>query len=61
VATAFAEGLGEARLRAAEFVDQSAVGLRLLQRRQVLALQILDQRDLERLRICANPGAAVVD
>ena len=31
-------------------VDQVAVGLGLLERRQVLALQVLDQRELEALR-----------
>jgi hypothetical protein len=45
---------GEARLAAAEFAHQPAVGLGLFQCRQIGALQILDQRDLE------NPGIAEV-
>src|SRR5271169_3362552 len=48
---ALAEGVGEARLGPAELVDQPAVGLRFFERRQILALKVLDQCDFERLRI----------
>src|SRR5271165_212423 len=48
---ALAEGVGEARLGPAELVDQPAVGLRFFERRQILALKVLDQCDFERIRI----------
>src|SRR5271166_3683470 len=48
---AFADRLGEAGLAAAEFLHQPAIGLCLLERRQILALKVLDQCDFERLRI----------
>ena len=51
VAAALADRFGEARLAAAEFARQAAIGFGLLERRQILALQVLDQRDLERLGI----------
>ena len=41
--------LAELLLGMAIFVDQALIGLRLLDRVEVLALDILDQRDLERL------------
>ena len=47
MAAALADRLGEARLGAAELVHQPAVGLGLLERRQILALQILHQRDFD--------------
>ena len=52
MAAALAHGFGETRLGAAELVHQPAVGLGLLQCRQVLALQVLDQRDFQCIRIC---------
>ena len=38
-------------LGVAEFVHQALVALGLFQRRQILALDVLDQRDLERFTI----------
>src|SRR5215469_12900507 len=51
MAAALADGLGERRLGAPELLHQPVIGLGLLQRRQILALQVLDERDLERLGI----------
>ncbi len=55
VAAALADGLGDLCLATAELVHQAAVGFRLLQRRQILALQILDEGDLEHLGIAERP------
>ena len=56
MAAALADGFGEARLGAAEFGQQPLVGLGLFERRQILALQILDERDFERLDIARGRG-----
>ena len=51
MAAALADGFGETRLGAAKLVHQPAVGLGFLERRQILALQVLDQRDFQRVGI----------
>src|ERR1700733_1756032 len=51
MAAALAQGLGEARLSAAELVDQPAKRLRFFENCQIFALQILDQRNLQCLDI----------
>src|SRR5215472_7351362 len=51
MAAALANRLGEVSLAAAKFLHQPAIGLRFLERRQVLTLQVLDQRDFERFGI----------
>ena len=51
MAAAFAHRIGKARLSAAELAHQPAIGLRLLQRRQILALEVFHQCDLERFRV----------
>ena len=51
MAAALADGFGETRLGAAKLLHQPAVGLSLLERRQILALQVLDQRHFQRVRI----------
>ena len=56
MAAALADGLGEARLGAAEFGHEPLVGLGLFERRQILALQIFDERDFERLGIGKRRG-----
>ena len=51
MAAALADDAGDHLLGMAEIVDQAAIGCRLLQARQVLALHILDDRYLQRLRV----------
>src|SRR4051812_28650761 len=51
MAAALADGFGKTRLGAAKLLHQPAIGLGLLERRQILALQVLDQRDFQRLGI----------
>jgi hypothetical protein len=49
MAPGFVDDLAEFVLGVAVILDEPAIGLRFLDRVQVLALDILDQRDLERL------------
>ncbi len=51
VAARFVDDLGQRFLRMAIFAGKPLIRLRLFDRVEVLALDILDQRDLERLRI----------
>ena len=55
MAAALAERLGEIGLAAAEFAHQPAVGLGFFQRRQILALQVFDEGDFQRLQIAERP------
>src|SRR5215471_9362611 len=51
MAAALADRLGDIALAPPEFLHEPAVGLGLLERRQILALQVFDQRDLQHLGI----------
>ena len=51
MAAALADRLGQRLLGVRELVGQPPIGVGLLQRRQVGALQVLDQRQLERLLV----------
>src|SRR5689334_13179531 len=51
MAAALADGFGEPGLGAAKLIHQPAISLGLLDGRQILALEVLDQRDLQCLRI----------
>ena len=51
MAAALADRFGEARLAAPELAHQAAIGFGFLERREIGALQILDQRDLDHLGI----------
>jgi hypothetical protein len=55
MAAALADCLGDLSLAVPELLHQAAVGLRLLERGQILALQILDERDLQDLGIAKRP------
>src|SRR6185503_18578992 len=51
MATRFVDELAELLLGMAEVGDQPTIGLRFLDRVQILALDVLDQRDFERLLV----------
>ena len=55
MAAALADRLGDIALAMPEFLHQAAVGLRLLERCQILPLEILDERDLQDLGIAKRP------
>src|SRR5438477_9239081 len=55
MAAAFADCLGDIALAMPELSHQAAVGLRLLERCQILPLEILDERDLQDLGIAKRP------
>ena len=51
MAAALADGAGQILLRVLELLHQAAIALRLFQRSQILALDVLDQRDFQRLAV----------
>src|SRR5437868_6264864 len=55
MAAAFADGLSDIALAMPELLYQTAVGLRLLERCQILPLEVLDERDLQDLGIAKRP------
>src|SRR5438270_11606097 len=55
MAAALADRLGDVALAMPELLYQTAVGLRLLERCQILPLEILDERDLQDLGIAQRP------
>src|SRR5438445_12496412 len=55
MAAALADCLGDIALAMPELSHQAAVGLRLLERCQILPLEILDERDLQDLGIAKRP------
>src|SRR4051794_12405079 len=55
MAAALADRIGEACLTAPELAHQAAIGLGFFERREIGALQILDQRDLDHLGIAEAP------
>src|SRR5437868_15490645 len=58
MAAAFADCLGDIALAMPDLSHQAAVGLRLLERCQILPLEILAERDLQDLGIAKRPDDA---